>query len=272
MAFVKRTGFAREFDTTDFNSSDFSIEVSKGNIPGVTLIHKFGHNETVGTSFVPIVSGGVWNTPQVANATAFRVKAGNAGDTNGGAGAWEIEIHGILPTGASATATLTLAGTSASAATAQTFIRILRAFVTKSGAYASQTTASHIADIVIENAAGGTDWATIPTILISQGQTQIGVYTVPLGFSAYLQGFTLAVETNKPLDVVFLKRGSILDTAAPYQAMRVFSEVKGLEGTFTEDFKYPMKFDELTDIGAMAKVSTGSAKVSIDMELILVEN
>ena len=102
-----------------------------------TLVHKFGHNAAVGTSYEPISAGGIYRSPQVSGATAVRVKAGNVADTAAGLGAQAVTVQGLDETGALAEETLVTAGTSASAPGTITFIRIFRAFVSASGVYAS---------------------------------------------------------------------------------------------------------------------------------------
>ena len=56
-------------------NKDFYAEVAKGKVAGHTIVHKFGHNDTVGTTYEPITATGVYNTPQPASATTLRIKA-----------------------------------------------------------------------------------------------------------------------------------------------------------------------------------------------------
>ena len=266
---------AKNYPTRTIHESGITyppeLRIARGDMLGHSVVHKFGHNEAVGTSYEAIAAGGIWRTLQPASATTLRVKAGNTNDTNGGSGAWEIELQGISATGALITETVTLAGTSASTATTQTFIRLIRFFVTKSGTYGTQSAGSHADAIVIENGAGGTDWGTIPLSGLAHGQSQVALYTVPLGYTAYLQNVQIQMEGNKPVDFLFIKRENILDASAPYSPMRVFMELTGMEVPSSIPLNTPIKFDELTDFGAMAKAST-TAEVSVDMEIILVEN
>ena len=50
-------------------TKNYYTEVSKGNVPGASIIHKFGKNSSVGTSYIPISIGGIYETPQPASAT-----------------------------------------------------------------------------------------------------------------------------------------------------------------------------------------------------------
>lgn len=244
--------------------------IAAGYVDGWSDIHKFGAAD-VGTSFIPVCRGGVWQTPQVGSQTQLRVKAGgNANDTAAGSGARKIMLEGIDETGALITDELTLAGTSASSASSEEFLRLTRAWVTESGSYANATTPSHSDDIVIENSAGTADWATIDSTGFARGQSEIACYTVPLGYRAFIQGFVVNSDSSKSTDFLFYQRRNILETSAPYTSMRLIFEAAGLAG---EEIVQPLTpygpFPALTDLGFMAKVSSGSGEVEADFEIIL---
>jgi len=258
---------------TYISGRDFYLEVAKGNVPGHSLVHKFGRNNAVGTSFVPVALGGVYQTPQAASATTLRIKSGgDAADTAAGSGAREITLVGIDETGAEVTEAVATAGASASSATTATFMRLHRAYVSASGTYATSSAGSHTADIVIENGAGGTDWATISTGSGSfpLSQSEIGAYTIPDGYSGYLLGSHGFTDSTKTTSLIFFQRGTILDSAAPYSAMRVVFEELAKGGEFLVEIKSPIKFTGPCDVGYLAKVNSTTAQVDIDFELLLV--
>ena len=74
------------------------------------------------------------------------------------------------------------------------------------------------------------------------------------------------------MDIYFFKRENILETAAPYTAMRLQNAYIGSSGELTYAHKTVDKYPELTDIGYMAAVGTGTADVSVEFELLLVDN
>jgi hypothetical protein len=253
--------------------ADFYTEVAKGNVPGHTLVHKFGHNSATPTTLTPICSIGDYITLQPASATTLRIKAGgDANDTAAGSGAREVTLQGLDETGTLVSESIATAGASASAVTTTTFIRLFRIKVTASGTYATSTTASHTAAITIENGAGGTDWGTIDLNGFALSQSTIGAYSVPLGKTAYLISYDINAETTKIVDAVFFQRQSILDAAAPYEAMRIVFEIVGLTDTRSKVLNAPIAFPALTDIGFMAKVSTGTANVSVNFDILLVDD
>jgi hypothetical protein len=257
--------------------ADFYTEVSKGNVYKHSIVHKFGHNTSVGTSFIPVSHGGVYQTIQTGSATTLRIKAGgDANDTAARTGAREVTLIGLDETGAEVTETLATAGASASSVTTATFIRLYRCFVSESGTYATSSTGSHSADIVIENGSGGTDWGTIKVNGFAKSQSEIGAYTIPNGYTGYLLGAFGFVDSTKVTELLFFKREGILQTSAPYDSMRlIFEERVESSGVFEIDLKAPIKLNEDSngcDVGFLSKVNTGTADVEVDFELLLVQD
>ncbi|MCP5099910.1 MAG: hypothetical protein GY943_30525 [Chloroflexi bacterium] len=251
---------------------DWGYKNAVGRVPGESTIQKFGFNSAVGTSFVPICEGGIYRTPQVSGATALRVKAGDVVDTADGAGAREVTIQGLSATGEWQQSVLATAGESASAATTETYIRLFRYIITKSGTYATQSAGSHDSDIVIENAAGTEDWATITATDYPRGQSQIGCYSVPLGYEAYVTAKLLQVDARRKVDALFMQRRNILETAAPYSAMRLVQEFGGMNGPVLADKPIPHgPFPALTDLMFFTKVEANTGDVGIDFTIQLVE-
>jgi len=254
-------------------SSDYLMDVARNRIATESFVHKFGASATVGTTFQAISNGNVYQTPQVAGATALRVKAGGStADTSDGAGAQKVYLQGLDETGALVSEEVTTAGASASSATTTTFMRLFRAWVSESGTYALTSAGSHTSAITIEDGAGSADWLTISATDYPRGQSLVSWYTVPLGKTAYFHSALISADSTKAADVIFLKRDNILETAAPYSAMRLVEEWVGIAAPFSFNPDSPIKFDALTDVGFMGKVGTGTGSVSIDFELLLVDD
>ncbi|MCK4621287.1 MAG: hypothetical protein KAT62_03630 [Desulfuromonadales bacterium] len=256
-----------------YPTASFLAEAERGNIPGHSIVHKFGKNKAVTATFTPLTIGGIYETPQVAGSTTLRIKAGgNVNDNQTGSGARGLFVQGLGVAGAVVSETLlphATDGTLAGPAGLQAFMRVFRSYVITSGSYANTTTESHGGDIVVENSGGGTDWLTVDSAGWARSQSQIGVYTVPLGFTAYVHAYTLTTDSNKAVDFVFFKRESILDTAAPYSAMRAVVEEMGIQGEFTGGFVGGQMFPELTDLGWMVKAAAAAA-VTVDFEILLI--
>jgi hypothetical protein len=252
---------------------DFLIEVEKGNVPGHSIVHKFGHNGDVATAnYVPVTVNGIYRTPQLGGATTLRIGIGDAADIDTtGAGARKIFVQGVDATGALVNDTLSTNGTSAGSVGSQAFMRIFRAYVAESGSYADATTPSHVGEILIETS-GGVEWTTIHTDEFPTSQSEIGVYTVPLGKTAYLLNYTLTTNANKEISFLFFKRENILETAAPYSAMRLQFDRIGITVHIEGNFERGIRFPPLTDFGFMARAAGSGSQASASFDILLVDD
>ncbi len=238
------------------------------------VIHKFGANEAVGTTFAPIAIGGIYRTPQPSGATTLRVKAGNANDTAAGSGAREVTLQGVNASGTEITEAVPTNGIAAGAASTNSFLRLFRAFISKSGTYGTQSAGSHTAAVVIENGAGTEDWLTINATGYPRGQSEVGVYTIPSGYVGYVLAIAMSVNTGKTVDFIFYQHQNIIETSAPYSAVREIVRITGVTENQT-NFAPPTPwgpFPALTDVGFMGKVSAGTAEAEVDFNIILIKN
>ncbi len=250
--------------------------IVNGEMPGFKIIHKFGRNKALPTAFAPITIGGVWPTPQAAAATTVRIKSGgNANDVAGGSGARSVTVEGLDATGAEVSFELIPASTVASAASTQSIIRINRVFVSATGTYPTVTasTASHVAAITIEKSAGSEDWATIDATNFARGQSEMACYAVPLGKTAYVKNITVSTDSKKSTDIVMFQRRNFLDAVAPYSAMRVVDEYKGVAGPQALSPHTPLgPYPALTDLMFLGKSASVTPEADVHFEILLVDD
>lgn len=249
----------------------FGLSVAKGSeLKGYELVHKFGVNTAVGTSFAPVTLGGVYPTPQSTGAVALRIRAGgNAADDAAGAGAQEVTLYGLGEDFEHASAALATAGASASDPSTVLFTRLPRAVVSKSGTYASAVAGSHAGTIVIEDTAGN-EWATILLNGFPHATTNIAVYSVAANEVAYIRHVDIFTDSAKSTEVLLFKRENADELAAPYSPMKVLTNFITQGGADEHDLSHsPIRVEGPADIGFMAKVDVGSAVVSAGFELIL---
>jgi hypothetical protein len=238
---------------------------------GSRRVNKFGYNLSVPNgSYAGVLSqGGAF--PFLTAASTLQIKAGgDAADDGGssplGTGAHSVTIEGLDGTGLEVSATLATAGTSASSATTQTFLRPYRAYVTTAGAYGGV----NADDITIQNTSGSPllDLLEIPA---GYSQTQHCQYTVPLGYSAYLKAVVLTADGQKPADFQLWSRSDILTVTPPYAPARCREYWDGVLGVrpINPD-TYILRADELTDLWIDARGGGAGTEVSASMEIILV--
>lgn len=250
-----------------------TLSIARGLSRGVMSDTKFGLNESVGSTFAPITINGLYRTPQPSGAVALRVRAGNANDAPGGTGARSIQITGLNETGELVSEVIATNGNAAGPASTAIFIRLFRVAIAQSGTYATQAAGSHAADIIIEDA-NGNAWATINATDFPRGQSLIGCITVPLRKKMFVYDLNVTVDAAKNIDLVAFQRQNILQSSAPFSAMRVVEDHPGINGaTFRKTYALPISFPPLTDFGYMARYLSGgsTAQVSVTFDYVFVD-
>ncbi|MDX1509015.1 MAG: hypothetical protein R3358_12090 [Woeseiaceae bacterium] len=251
-------------DAGEFQVTRYSTEVSRGNLSGKVRKRVHGRNPNVGNSAEAIwENGGAYNF--LTAASAIRVQAGgNAADTSAGAGARTLRVTGLDANGDEQTSDITLAGASASSATAETYLRVNRVEVLTVGTYGQANTGA----ITIETT-GGTVLAVVAAGL---GLDQLGVYSVPNGKKGYLHSIGVSVEGNFDADVFIYCRENLDDTSAPMSPrLRVITldQVAG-GAVVTFPIEFPIEVAGKADIWAEAvgSVSGNAIAVTLNMEVI----
>ena len=253
-------------------TQDFLNEVALGNVDGAYVVHKFGANDGVGTTITPISIGGFYRTP--TSATSLEVLSNNANDDIAGIGARTLRIIGLNASGDEIYEDVNLSGVTPVALSNQ-FLRVYRWYVLESGTYATQTAPSQYGTITLRESGGGQTWSNLNVIGggFGVGQSEIGVYSVPKGNTCWLLKKVMSVNSNKYANIYFFKRENLTDTTAPYSAIRLVEKHIGVTSVTTLESRSAIdKFKELTDIGFMANTDTGSAEVSVEFEMICLNN
>ena len=252
--------------------SDFGVDVAKGEVPGHSVIQKFGRNSAVSSSFVPICLSAFYRTP--TSNTALEVVSTDVDDTFLGAGARTIYYEGLQVQSGSLVVVsdvVELDGTTP-VALPDSLIRLYRWYVASSGVYASQSAGSHQGDLTIQESGAGNVWSKIENNGFPRAQSQIGAYTVPTGYTAYVSKISYSVESDKEADILMFKREGVLNTSAPYNAMNLVTEINSATGNYTVEYRTPLKFEEETDFGFLGKLKANTGPMTVDFEIKLVQN
>lgn len=255
------------------SNRDFLIEVAKGLVPGHESFHVTGVNTSVGTLLVPLTSSGTWQTP--TSDVALMVNSDNANDTSGGTGARTVVVEGCDISGSSIVETVTMNGTT-NVNLSNSFARVTNFYVATSGTYATSINSSHKGNIIVVDQASGRDiYAKIffdGSYGIGYGESKIGVNVVPVGYTDFIIGDVISIESNKPTDTFFFVRDDYTDVTAPYVSMNLRALYKGTEGLVTIPHGVHDKLTEGTEYGFLAAVDSGSGSVSVDLEILRVDN
>ncbi len=229
------------------------------------MVHKFGAlQELTSTEDIWFV-GGAYPWPTAAE--TVRIKAGgDAADDSDGAGAQKVMVEGLDANFAEVSEELTTNGTSVSSATTQTFIRLHRAYVTDTGTYTGVNTAA----INIENSSSTNVIAAIATTF---GQTEMSMYTVPAGYTAFLTNISVGISGAKAGSFCMFQRRNANDVTTPFSAKRIVWRVDDIIDPVNTDFGLRVSFPEKTDIWLTGVQGTGNAPdVEATYGLVLVQN
>lgn len=223
----------------------FELQVARGQIAGHSTANIYGYQPSIGTTFIPVWENATAYTYPVA-ATQMNL-AGSVGDTA------SILISGLDSKYNQISETVVLNGTTP-VTTVKSYLRI------------------NGMQVVIGNPAGAvtlkdlTNTTIYAQINAGVGRTQAAIFTVPAGYTYYLQRVNIYTSLNgndyvtyqnktiSPTGVVQLTQQAPF--AISYEALRVM----------------PRPFTEKTDIQLMCKVNSGTGAVAVSQEGYLIKN
>ena len=229
----------------------YGFQIARGQFSSLSFhINKFGYNTAVGTSYEPITDLGTNVLPSAAGVVS--IVSSSANDASAGTGARTIEVQGLDTNYEEITEVVTLTGVS-TVTTSASFLRIFRMKTLTAGS--GLVNAGNITASI-----GGSD---IARITAGEGQTLMGVYTVPANKTAYLLKFQASLSKNQEAQIELrTKSGS---SGAAWQ-------VKGKFGTFANTVEYsypiPLQITQKTDIQFRAKAGATS-EMGIVFDLVL---
>lgn len=226
----------------------FELQVARGQIPGHRFVPRLAD--------VPVMSnnttGTVWDVndtvyPWAAWATAgtLSVARADAGDADK-----DVIISGLDADFNEITDIVTLTNASGNVTT-KTFSRIL--FARMNG------TSENIGAVTVTK--GGT---TVAKINAGVGQTLMGTYTVPAGYTAYLTQGTMTVRSGADATGFFYYR-------VPGDRFLIGHTFEVAESQYRYPFTCPFPIPEKSDLDVRASVRTNNARVTAAYDLILIQ-
>lgn len=246
---------------------DFLIEVAKGNIPGHSLVHKFGRNNAVPDGSWELVSLLSSGTLFRTSPSTVRIKSGgHTSDISTGLGAREITVIGLDDTLTEVAETIVTSGVLASLATVTSFWRVYRAYVSAVGLYG----ATNASAIIIEDSGGEADMNVIGN---GNGQTQHAAYSIPAGKTGYLLSVYLTVNSTAVVDFRLFTKENLDDILVPIPAKRLRLFWDGVSNPPPyKPYAPEFSLEAGADIWIEAKGNGATAKVIANFEILLVDN
>ena len=247
----------RLYDHTD-------LAIARGHTAGYRALYKFGYNPDVnGTEETVQAEGG--NYAWIDNAVTMFVSSSSVNDASGGTGANTIIIQGLDEDYNEIEETVVLNGQT-QVATQFSYLRVYRAFVTLAG---SSGTSGGTIYIGSSGASGGVPNGTVYANLGLGNQTQIAAYTVPAGYTLYLDdiNFTAGIsQAGKVATCSFVSRGvgsNVFRTR--------FINVLQSNQLITK-FEYPQPYTEKTDLECRVRTDSSNNAIGASFQGVLIKN
>jgi hypothetical protein len=243
----------------------FELQVARGQIAYHYPLFKFGFNGDVDDSLETVwAEGGLYS--YLSAATVLKVSSSSTADAAAGTGARTVLLSGLDGDYNEITETVTLNGQT-EVNTTKSFLRIYRMAVKSAG------TGGQNAGVIY--AGTGTVTTGVPankyaTIAIGDNQTLMALWTVPAGYTAYLNQVDVTVATtqnNKYCTTILVAR--------PFgEVFQVKDKFVKAEGSHHQGYEYPLEFAEKTDIEVRAIGDSAGADIAISagMDLVYIKN
>ena len=224
------------------------IAISSGKIDKLSGIHKFGYNDTITTAAETVwESGGVYSTYPTSGAALELTNTVTDGTDDG----VEITIEGLDYDYNLLTETVTTESDGGGVTDSGAWIRVFRAYVSGDQALTGNVNIHTEGD-------SGEQWAYINN---AYQQTQMAVYTVPAGKTAYLTKLEVGYDKQNDYEVRVMVR-------EPGKVFRCQGVLTGFAESMDRHFEIPFHIPEKSDIRIDAKCgATGGVSAAFDLVL-----
>jgi len=243
------------------SEDNYQLKVSQGEIEGKKTLYKFGYNGDVDQTEVTVRTDPAAIEFPDTSFTAY-IKSSDPSDTINGTGAKKVVVSGLDQNYDEKSITVELDGTTnVKIGDDSSWIRIFRAFVSESG-----SSGSTVGTLTIGNSGETSVYAKIEP---GEDQTLIGAYTVPKGYTLYLDDITFTAALSQANKKIIVKV-QIKNFGTNTFNTKFKNVIQS--GTTTYKFNYPYKILEKSDIRLRAKANIDNNEVSGTFQGILVKN
>lgn len=231
------------------------VALAAGELGGKSAVNRFGLNADVDTGTVPetVWGGGGAYAWQAAAAFSLEILSSSTNDASAGTGARTVTVVGLDATWAEQTQTVTLNGTTVVALTG-TWLRVNSVTVATTG-----SGGTNAGTLTLRLASAG---ATQAVVQIGYGRSDMAIYTVPLGKTAYVRAWRAGGGTGTRVRL----------RARDNAGSGGFQVIDEIVTPGSVDRAIPIAFTEKTDIElTVASVAADNTVVNATMELVLVD-
>jgi hypothetical protein len=242
------------------SSEPFELQVAQGQIAYHKHIYKFGQNAVVGNSVETIwQQGGLYSYPP--SATTMTVSSSNANDTSAGTGARTVQIVGLDGDYNEISETIILNGQTA-VTTTNSFLRVNRGIVLTAGSGGVNAGIIYVGTGTVTSGVP----ANIYTTINGDGTNQSlqSFWTVPANYEAYIHQTNISTGNSSNTPAVL----KTLLVARPQGGVFNTKEIIVLtDGNHLQNYTFPIKLTEKTDIEFRAESSSGSVNFNVSASM-----
>ena len=230
----------------------FELQVVRNQIENHKTVFKFGFNPDVDSAEETIWDvGGIYAYPSSAVAMTVTTDAGTPANDNG----VKVIVFGLDEDYNEVNDEVTLAG-AGTATTTQTFFRVFRAYVSGSQAPTG--------NLNITN--GGTTYARIT---LSENQTLMAMWTVPAGYTGFLDHVNIATGTTNANQYV---TAQIVQRTQGGVFRVMMKQTLSSGGVADFLLRYPIEISEKTDLEVRAESSGSNNLISANFSIVYIKN
>lgn len=232
----------------------WELQVARGQISGHSVVNIFGYQASLGGTTIPIWEVASAYTYPVA-ATTMLLYSSSASDTN-----VNITINGLDANFNPISEALTLTNGTTGVTTTKSYFRI-QSMISNDNTYADP-----IGNITLANAGKTIVYARI---IAGINRTQMGIYTVPAGYSYYISRIACFINEAGG--------GNNYGTFQVYNRNNITGQVftvlqAPFYGVYNVQRTYPFVYTEKTDVQWQVSVGTGLSPAGLQIEGILIAN
>lgn len=226
--------------------------------------HRHGRNGSVGTAWVTVDgTGTLYSAP--SGTFQIEILSASADDTASGTRAREVKIVGLGAAWQLQSDILPMNGVTPVPSNKQ-WRRIFRINVNETGTYGL----SNGGQITCRTVGGGQVHARIQSDNVGLGESMVGRFTVPKGYTALIKRIEISVDTNKSASIALMQRQSANVTGTGMQAPRVIHYWDGVSAQIVVVLESTIHLPEYTDMYFIAKAPMSTSGVSVDWDMELV--
>ena len=230
----------------------WELQVARNQIAFHKNVFKFGFNPDInGTEETIWDVGGIYAYPGSAVAMTVTTDAGTPATDNG----VKVVVQGLDSDYNEVSQEVTLAG-AGTATTTQTFLRVFRAYVSGSQ--------EPTGNLNITN--GGTTYARIT---VGENQTLMAMWTVPAGYTGFLDHVNIATGTTNANQYV---TAQIVQRQLGGVFRVMMKQTLGSGGAADFLIRYPISVPEKTDVEVRAVSSGSNNLISANFSMIYIKN